>query len=135
MYASSAVDWISNRTRTPGSEHSEPSWGMIRLPEHTSPPSWRLARSRALPLLPIWPGLAADTAIYGGVFAGLLVAVPAARRAPAKAASKAGMVIFGGICEARAQIDSSISIAPSPKSEPKRPASASRDMAPQKQVS
>ncbi|MCZ6653268.1 MAG: hypothetical protein O7D91_09610 [Planctomycetota bacterium] len=64
---------------TGGTRIYEPPMCAVTLSDHRSPPSWHLARGRALPLIPIWPGIFGNTAFYS-MLLWLLICGPFALR-------------------------------------------------------
>lgn len=60
-----------------GMSMDEIAWG-IALPARTRP-TLELQRLAALPLRPVWPGFAADTAVFAAAWLALLTAPPAVR--------------------------------------------------------
>ncbi len=52
---------------TSGAMIYEPRKCAIPLSDHQSPPSWHLARHRALPLIPIWSGFFSNTLFYAAI--------------------------------------------------------------------
>jgi len=72
--------WCYKVQDPPGTKFFEPDWCAHRLSDHTAPPTWSIARTRALPLIPVWRGLAVDSLAYGAAFAAIGLALTTVRR-------------------------------------------------------
>lgn len=58
----------------------EPSWSAFALPDHVTDPPYSQHKSRALPLIPVWPGFLLNTLMYTAALSVAITGLLALRR-------------------------------------------------------